>query len=621
MSAADFKEMLKQRCDIVDIVNIYVPVKRMGANYKGLCPFHVEKTPSFTVNPMKQIFYCFGCHKGGDVFKFIMDYENVEFPESVRILAQRAGVPIPESAFRSATNTTTDRELSQRQQLLDLHEKITSWYQQQLRSSVGRVAYDYLCKRGLPDDILVKFAIGYAQEGWRHARDWGMRHGFSLELMQGGGILTVKNEDEPLDKAYDRFRDRIMFPVWDEMGKIVGFSGRILNTDVSGGKYVNSPETAIFHKSKILYGLHLAREAIREKGFALLCEGQMDVIACHQAGILNAIAPMGTAFTENQAQLLKRYTDTIVIMFDGDQAGITAAIRSFDAFMPAGLAARVVRMEAGKDPDNLLRLHGPEVLREKIAAAEDYFIFRVELVLQQLQEDVIDKNLAQLMTPVLADLAKVENLILKADYCRRIAERIKLPEDAVRKELDRITRKTVRSGLSINKSLSNESRLPHAADIPSISDNAEKILLEIALHHGVIAHQMIEDLPIECISGSPVGQALNLILANTEQGNWSEAANILVAKIDKYDSVAIGKALFNPDFGLDVDKEKLNKAYSDCLYRGMLLPDIEKRILELQRAMKGNSNKEERVRQQRQYMQLRQQKSDIYHKLEEHIIL
>jgi DNA primase len=621
VAETDFKDDLKQRCDIVDIVNMYVPLKKMGANYKGLCPFHNEKTPSFTVNPVKQIFYCFGCHKGGDIFKFIMEYEHVEFPESMRILAQRAGIPIPESTRKSTRHESNDHETSQRLQLLELHEKLMAWYQQNLRSNTGHDAFTYLQRRGLTDDILVKFGIGYALDGWRHAGDWGVRHGYTRETLLSAGILTIKNEDDPIDKAYDRFRHRIMFPVWNELGRIVGFSGRILTADVTGGKYVNSPETPVFHKGKILYGLHLARESIREEGFALLCEGQMDVIACHQAGITNAIAPMGTAFTEAQAHLLKRYTDTIIIMFDGDQAGIGAAIRSIDSFLPAGLSAKVILLNPGNDPDSLLRSSGSDALRDMIMSAKDYFVFRVDLVLNELEQGKGIENLAQLLTPVLEDLAKVENLILKADFCRRIAEQIKLPEDIVRKELDRVSRKTMKSSYSSRNISGNDASGRTDLAAPSMSENAEKVLLEIALHHGVYAHQLLEDLPVDCISTTPVGQALNLILANTEQGKWADAADILLAKIDQYDSAVIGKALFTPEYGLDVNKEKLTKAYLDCLYRGMLLPNVEKRILKLQQLMKNNQNKEQRTRLQRSYIQLRHEKSEIYRKLETQVIL
>ena len=381
MNFDQLKESVKEGTDIIDVINSYVPLKRVGTNFKALCPFHSEKTPSFSVNPAKQIFYCFGCQKGGDVIRFVMEHERIDFLGALRILASRAGIHIPEtntivnSESKQSSSTTIRKDL-----LYEIHEKLAIWYQQNLRSRFGEMPREYLKRRGINEDLRHQFQLGFAPDSWSETLKWGNDHGYSAKIMKQAGVITVKNENDPMTKAYDRFRDRLMFPIWNEQGRVVAFSGRVLAEKNTGGaKYINSPETPIFIKGKILYGLHLAREGINHHKFVLLCEGQMDVIACHQAGFNNAVASLGTSFSEVQARLIKRYTENVVLIFDADQAGINAILKSIVPIFAAGLTPKVVLLDEGEDPDSIIQKSGLDALVNKINQSEDYFIFRLNL--------------------------------------------------------------------------------------------------------------------------------------------------------------------------------------------------------------------------------------------------
>ena len=305
-----FIDDLLARADIVDVVESRVPLKKAGKNYQACCPFHKEKSPSFTVNQDRQAYHCFGCGAHGDVFTFAREFENLDFVAAVTMLAQRAGLPLPEDkGDRPKRNYN-------RQSLLDIHEDATQFFQSHLQSAAGASVRQYLQGRGITDEDVKTFRIGYAPEGWDHFIKFARSKNYDDQTLQQSGLVTSK--DETSTHFYDRFRSRLMFPICNDEGKVIAFSGRTLEKDAKGAKYVNSPETPIFHKSQTLYGLHLARRNFREYDHALLCEGQLDVIACHRAGMNNAVSAQGTAFTEEHARKIKRHCDNIVLAFDGD---------------------------------------------------------------------------------------------------------------------------------------------------------------------------------------------------------------------------------------------------------------------------------------------------------------
>src|SRR5665213_3563184 len=365
------REQIRAASDIVDVIGSYLPLKRAGANFTALCPFHKEKTPSFNVNPHKQIFHCFGCHKGGDVFTFVKEYENIGFMDAVRRLAERAKIPLE---FENTPGAQESRHL--KDQLLEIHDQLaTRWQNCLANEAAGQLARDYLVQRGVSADAIKLFRIGAAPESWDDTVNWARSKKFDLDTVEKAGLIirkgsapvpgaavdapsTANANDEasfathegaraPLDQKfetrnfYDRFRGRLMFPICDEQGRVVGFSGRVLAGDEQTAKYVNSPETPIFTKSKIFFGLDKSKRAILDAGFAIICEGQLDLIACFMNGVQNIVAPQGTAFTEQHARILKRYANEVVLCFDSDNAGQNAIVRSLDHLLASGLAVRV----------------------------------------------------------------------------------------------------------------------------------------------------------------------------------------------------------------------------------------------------------------------------------------
>lgn len=367
----DVIEQVRARCDIVEVIQARVPLKRSGGAFKACCPFHKEKTPSFHVNPGRQIFHCFGCGVGGNVFRFIMDYDRVDFPTAVRMLAQQAGVTIPETESHGDGPKGPAKD-----DLLAVMTEAAALYAECLKKDPdAEAARAYLTRRDLNQKKTAEFGIGFAPDGpdFLLRKLAGPRR--SRELLETAG-LAMRNERG----WYDRFRNRIMFSICDEQGRVIGFSGRVLRAEDSPAKYVNSPETPLFRKSNVLFGLHLARRDILDRRQAILCEGQIDVIRCHIAGLTNAVAAQGTAVTDEHARILKRYTEEVVLMMDADKAGQDAAIRSAEVLLGAGLVVRFAALPAGEDPDSIIQRSGPQPVQDAVTRAEGLveFMARVQ---------------------------------------------------------------------------------------------------------------------------------------------------------------------------------------------------------------------------------------------------
>ena len=364
-------ERVAAASDIVEVIGGYFPLKRAGTSWRALCPFHREKSPSFHVSPQKQAYYCFGCGAGGSVFKFVMEYERVDFATAVRRLAQKAGITIIEE--KSAPGDDQRREL--RGRLLELHKLAADWFHANLlRSPAGAAARDYLKSRAIGSDIAKNWQLGYAPD----SRDALLKHaraaGFKDPELRASGLFHG-GEDKPLA---DRFRQRLMFPIRNDYGEVIAFSGRVLPPNEDPAKYVNSPETPLFSKGRALYGLDKARRPLADAGVAIVCEGQLDLIRVFESGLQNVVAPQGTAFTPAQARLLKRYADTAVLCFDSDRAGRTAVERSLPILLAAGFGVRVAPLPAGEDPDSLIRSKGAEAFRQIVDRAPDYFDFALD---------------------------------------------------------------------------------------------------------------------------------------------------------------------------------------------------------------------------------------------------
>lgn len=354
---SDFAQSVKQQADIVKVVGDYVRLKKAGAqNYSGLCPFHKEKSPSFSVHASRQFFHCFGCGVSGDVFTFVGKLENVSFPDAVKIVAQKCGIPLPKKEYSSEEEA---REGRQRSKLLDLHERATVWFEEQLRSPEGAVAREYLASRGMKPEAIAKFRIGYAPDNFHALRD-RLAGVADVELLRMSGLFSWKEqEDGSPGPLYSRFRKRVMFPICNESGRVIAFTARALESgEKAGPKYMNSPETRLYSKGQVLFNLDKAKQAIRQYEFALLVEGQMDCITVFTSGIQNVIATSGTAFTEQQVNLLKRFTTQVVVNFDPDTAGANAAEKSIALLTEEGFTVKIVTLEDGLDPDRFVRERG-----------------------------------------------------------------------------------------------------------------------------------------------------------------------------------------------------------------------------------------------------------------------
>ena len=418
-------EQIRAANDIVDIIGAHVPLKRNGANFVCLCPFHKEKSPSFNVNPSRQIFRCFGCGKGGDVFTFVKEYENLDFMDAVRRLAERARIPL-----EMDNDPAVRDQRSIKDQLLKLHEAITQRWQQCLAGeAAGQVARDYLERRGVHPDAVLEFRVGAAPEAWDDTVNWAKAKGFSPELCETAGLILRRDSGG----WYDRFRGRLIFPICDEQGRVIAFSGRVLQGDEKQAKYVNSPETPIFSKGRVLFALDKAKRPILDAGKAILAEGQLDTIACHSAGIRNVVAPQGTAFTADQARVLKRYVDEVVLCFDGDKAGRDAVIRALDPLLAAGLAIRVASIPPPDDPDSWIRAHGAESFQALLNRAQGIFDFYLQGLCSG-NDIASDRGRLVVLRSMGEAVHKTANAVLIDTYAQRTAQRLGVDVQSVRAE-------------------------------------------------------------------------------------------------------------------------------------------------------------------------------------------
>ncbi len=364
-------EEVRTRNDIVEVISGYVRLQKKGSNYFGLCPFHNEKSPSFSVSPGKQMYYCFGCGAGGNVITFLMEYENQTFPEAVRMLAQRAGIALPEVDDSKEARQADSR----RAKLLEINKEAAKYFYYQLRTERGSVGMEYLRKRELSDETMNHFGLGYANKYSNDLIQYLKSKGYSEDLIRDAGLCNVDEKHG----MYDKFWNRVMFPIQDINHRVIGFGGRVMGDGKP--KYLNSPETEIFDKSRNLYGLNFARTS--RKGNVILCEGYMDVIAMHQAGFTQAVASLGTAFTSGQASLLRRYANEILLSYDSDGAGVNAALRAIGILKEAGMTGRVINLEPYKDPDEFIKALGGEEFQKRLDHAENSFFFE----LRQLQKN------------------------------------------------------------------------------------------------------------------------------------------------------------------------------------------------------------------------------------------
>jgi DNA primase len=438
----DFAHTVKQQADIVRVIGDYIKLKKTGAqNFSGLCPFHQEKTPSFSVHATRQFYHCFGCGVSGDVFSFVQKLENVTFPEAVRLVAHKAGVPLPKISYSSPEEA---REAKQRLSLLDIHEIATAFFQAQLRVPEAAHAREYLSNRGLGDESIARFRIGYAPNSGFMLRD-NLRGSFDEELLKASGLFSWKeagpSEDKPAKQEhhsaqlYCKFRNRIIFPIAGEGGRVIAFTGRTLSADEKAGpKYLNSPETAIYSKSRVLFNLDQAKEAIRQLDYAILVEGQMDCISVFTAGFHNVIASSGTAFTELHARLLGRFTKKVVVNFDPDTAGAAATERTLGLLLSEDFQVRVLTLDSGFDPDLFIRRNGNGAYKSALKASQPYFNYLVDRA-QRLFPAHSAEGKVKAVNYLLPHIQRVPSRIARDELAREISQKLGIDSAVLAQEV------------------------------------------------------------------------------------------------------------------------------------------------------------------------------------------
>ncbi len=413
-------EEVRQRNDIVDIISGYVNLKKKGGNYFGLCPFHNEKSASFSVSPGKQMYYCFGCGAGGNVFTFIMNYENYTFAEAIKLLADRAGIALPEIEDSKEAREKENR----RKTLLQINKEAATYFYYQLRAPQGRVGLDYLKGRQLSDETMNRFGLGYSNKTSNDLCQYLRHKGYPDELIRESGV-AVFNEKYGMS---DKFWNRVMFPIQDVNHRVIGFGGRVMGEGEP--KYLNSPETPVFDKSRNLYGLNFARTARQDN--IILCEGYMDVIAMHQAGFTQAVASLGTAFTSGQANLLRRYTENVILSYDSDGAGVKAALRAIGILKEAGLTGKVLNLEPYKDPDEFMKNLGREEFAKRLLQAENTFFFEIRMM--QKQYDLSDPEAkTKFYNEIAKKLCGFSEEVERENYTEAVAEKYNISMESLKK--------------------------------------------------------------------------------------------------------------------------------------------------------------------------------------------
>jgi DNA primase len=526
-------EQIRQNNDVVEVIGSYFPLKRAGANFRALCPFHKEKTPSFNVNPTKQIWHCFGCGEGGNIFTFVMKYENIDFITAVRRLAERAGIKLE---FEERAG---EPGRDQKDQLLKLHEVAANFFHHNLmKEPSAKLARDYLTKRKITSETAKKWRLGYSPEGWDGLIQHVGAKKFPPESLAAAGLALERDRGEGY---YDRFRGRLMFPICDEQGRAVGFSGRILTDAKDQPKYVNSPETPIFQKGRILFALDKAKRAILDEKYAIVCEGQVDTISCHEAGVENVVAPQGTALTEQHARILKRYAEEVVLMFDADAAGQNAIVRSAEPLWDAGVVIRVAVLPEGHDPDSFVKAFGAETLKELVTKAPSFFLYLLDRLSEQ-HDPKSERGKLQIARQMAEWLARIPTPILLATYVQRTAKRLDIGEDVLRKEVTKLT------GNRRSRMTSGDDKADDTADFDEERPQglpAEEMLLRTMLADERVVELTAERLDLAWLSNSIAGQTIQDVLRLYNGRNWSGPNSLLNESQNDQTSRLISELLLN----------------------------------------------------------------------------
>ncbi|MCI9485749.1 MAG: DNA primase [Lachnospiraceae bacterium] len=539
-------EEVRSRSDIVDVISSYVKLQKKGGTYFGLCPFHNEKTPSFSVTPSKQMYYCFGCGAGGNVITFLMEYENYTFPEALEALAERAGVELP----KGEESAEARRQADLRSRLLEANKEAGRYFYYQLTGPGGKRAHEYLTGRGLTEETIRRFGLGYANMYSDDLYRYLKKKGFSDEVLNESGLVKIEERG-----AHDRFWNRVMFPIMDANGKVIGFGGRVMGEGEP--KYLNSPETKVFDKSRNLYGLNYARTA--RKPYLLLCEGYMDVISMHQAGFTNAVASLGTAFTPGHANLLRRYTEQAVLTYDSDGAGVKAALRAIPILKEAGISARVLNLKPYKDPDEFIKALGREAFEERISQAKNSFLFETDVLYHQY--DMNDPEQKTAFHNALAEkLLQFTERLERENYMEAAARQYLIDYDSLKSLVNATGGRTGLGGGTGRTGGRTEKRRK-----PDGIRQSQKILLTWLIEDERVYPAVKGILSPEDFTEELYRRVAGMVYEGLEVGTLSPAdiLNHFINDEDEYKEVA---SLFNTSLS-ELSKEEREKAFAETVKR------------------------------------------------------
>lgn len=568
----DLIEEIRVNNDIVEVVSQYVKLDKKGKNYFGRCPFHNEKTASFSVEPVKQIFNCFGCGKGGNVIHFIMGIENLDFPEALKLLADRAKISLPESG----TGVQDDALAKLKKELLEINIEAARFFHNNLINGKDKAPLNYLLNRRLERQTLIKFGLGYAEDNYAALYKHLRSNGHGEKAIISSGLVIFKEETK---KVYDRFRGRIMFPIFDIRGNVIAFGGRVM--DSSQPKYMNSPETEVYHKGKHLYAMNFAKNACAKQ--IILAEGYMDVISLHQSGIINAVAPLGTALTENQGKLLKKYTEEIVLSFDSDNAGQAAAMRSLDLLSEIGCNVKVLTIPSGKDPDEFIKTRGVDEFKRLVSKARNLVDFKLDILDNRIDTTTNDGKV-KFIDNAMVILDKIDNNVERELYVKQLSKDYGVSEQAIYSELARRQRKTDKSNVKQARDTNIIKKNPVKKD--RVAETAEErlkklelmLLSTICLENNV--YFLIKDsIDISNIKSDEIRQAFSFAAERVEN-----KSGILTGEILNKFSPALAESFANIVQSMSVFEDN-RKAALDILKRiGLLRLEARKNeIIELKK--------------------------------------
>jgi len=552
-------DQIQNRTDIVEVISRYIPLQKAGRNYKAPCPFHNEKTPSFIVSPDKQIYHCFGCGAGGNAFSFVMKHENLEFPEVVEMLAEKAGIKLPHL-------TSEKKELtSLANQLYKINELAVSFFQESLARSAA--AKDYLASRGIAEETIKKLRIGYAPDGWEGILNFFQKKNVHGSFVEKAG-LAISNEK---GGYYDRFRKRPIFPILDLKNRVLGFGGRVLDSSLP--KYMNSPETYVYSKGRNLYGLNFTRDFIKKQGYALIVEGYLDFIIPYQAGVTNIVATLGTALTVDQVKLLKRFANTVIMVYDPDEAGEAASLRNMDLFLGEGVNVYIAELPKGFDPDGYIRKFGADDFIKLTKSSKNLFDYKLSKLSSRFDIRT-GHGKAAIAGEMLPTISRIENAVLRSNLIKKLAEKLSVDEESIRTELKKVKPDYTMRVYTVS-----------TVEAKKDSKSAEKMILALLFEGGNFIQEVRGKLSLEEFKDSSIRDIVKLVLDISKEGKAITPVK-LINYLENNDAAAI---LISEAVNLSETLSNKEKVLSDCIAK-IKKDNTKDRLERLQDAIKAAHN-------------------------------